>query len=202
MNGKKQAEARYTIYESELTTLENNSQILIYDFNLKEMRKLMCKKLKILCISILLICLSLFPHSVSAEEFTSSTYPTRSISMTVQQYNMLKAIIERQDNRLEMLQQKLTLLKNNSVSVSSELTESQNELSKLRAELTTTQESLESARISLVQAEEILKKQEESLQTLTKQIKSMEHKQTVLRRQRDVYATLFALSVGAVIARR
>lgn len=128
--------------------------------------------------------------------------PPTSITMSMTQYNQLKAIISRQDSRLEMLQQKLTLLKNNSVSASSELAESQNELNKLKAELTTTQKSLENAKISLTQAEETLKKQEESLQTLTKQIKEMEHKQTVLRRQRDVYATLFALSVGAVIARR
>lgn len=202
MNGKKQAEARYTIYESELTTLENNSQILIYDFNLKEMRKLMCKKLKILCISILLICLSLFPHSVSAAEFISSTYPTRSISMTVQQYNMLKAIIEKQDDRLETLQSKLNMLKTNSTTASNELEKSQIELTTLRNELTETQKSLESARISLTQAEETLKRQEISLQILTKEIKELEHKQTVIRRQRDVYATLFALSVGAVIARR
>lgn len=130
------------------------------------------------------------------------TEPPTSITMSMTQYNRLKQIIEAQDNRLETLQQKLTLLKNNSVSASSELETSQNQLNMLKSELTETQKSLESARISLTQAEEILKKQEESLQTLTKQIKEMEHKQTVLRRQRDVYATLFALSVGAVIARR
>jgi hypothetical protein len=40
------------------------------------------------------------------------------------------------------------------------------------------------------------------LRTLTKQIKQMEHKQTVIRRQRDIYAGLLALSLGGVIARR
>ena len=134
--------------------------------------------------------------------YTPPTEPPTTITMSLTQYNRLKHIIETQDNRLTQFQQKLTLLKNNSVSASSELTESQNELSELKEELMTTQKSLESAKISLTQAEEILKKQEESLQTLTKQIKSLEHKQTVIRRQRDVYATLFALSVGAVIARR
>lgn len=130
------------------------------------------------------------------------TEPPTSITMSMTQYNRLKQIIEAQDNRLETLQQKLTLLKNNSTEASKELIESQNELNRLKGELTTTQESLESAKISLIQAEEILKKQEISLETLTQEIKGLEHKQTVLRRQRDVYATLFALSVGAVIARR
>ena len=140
--------------------------------------------------------------SLAAGAYTPPTEPPTTITMSLTQYNRLKQIIETQDNRLEMLQQKLTLLKNNSVSASSELTESQNELSKLRAELTTTQESLESAKISLTQAEEILKKQEISLEILTKEIKSMEHKQTVTRRQRDVWAAIAALSLGGVIIRR
>lgn len=140
--------------------------------------------------------------SLNVGAYTPPTEPQTTITMSMTQYNQLKEIISRQDSRLEMLQQKLTLLKNNSVSVSSELEKSQTELTTLRNELTETQESLESAKISLTQAEEMLKKQEESLQTLTKEIKSLEHKQTVMRRQRDVYATLFVLSVGSVIARR
>ena len=139
---------------------------------------------------------------LASGSYTLPAEPQTSIVMSMTQYNRLKQIIEAQDNRLEMLQNKLTLLKNNSVSASSELTESQNELNRLKSELTTTQESLESARTSLAQAEKTLQRQEESLQTLTKEIKSLEHKQTVLRRQRDVYAGLLALSVGAVIARR
>lgn len=140
--------------------------------------------------------------SLDVGAYTPPTGQQTTITMSMTQYNRLKQIIERQDDRLTQLQQKLTLLKNNSVSASNELTESQNELSKLRAELTTTQESLESARISLTQAEEILKKQEISLETLKQEIKQMEHKQAVLRRQRDVWATVAALSLGGVIARR
>lgn len=140
--------------------------------------------------------------SLDVGAYTPPTGQQTTIVISMTQYNQLKAIISRQDNRLTQLQQKLTLLKNNSVSASSELEKSQTELTTLRAELTTTQESLESAKISLAQAEETLKRQEESLTLLTKQIKSLEHKQAVMRRQRDVYATLFALSVGAVIARR
>lgn len=133
---------------------------------------------------------------------TPTTGQPTSITMSLTRYNQLKEIISRQDNRLTQLQQKLTLLKSDSTEASKELVESQNELNRLKEELTATQKSLERAKISLTQAEEILKRQEASLQTLTKQIKEMEHKQTVLRRQRDVWAAVAALSLGGVIARR
>lgn len=140
--------------------------------------------------------------SLDVGAYTPPAEPQTTITMSMTQYNQLKKIISRQDSRLEMLQSKLNMLKANSTTASSELTESQNELSKLKTELTETQKSLENARISLTQAEEILQRQEESLQILTKEIKSLEHKQTVMRRQRDVWAAIAALSVGAVIARR
>nr|DAL25788.1 MAG TPA_asm: hypothetical protein [Caudoviricetes sp.] len=56
--------------------------------------------------------------------------------------------------------------------------------------------------MDLNEAENSLAKQKTSLMQLTKEIKSLEHKQVVMRRQRDVYAGLLALSVSAVIARR
>ena len=151
-----------------------------------------------MCLCVLLSCFL----SLDVGAYTQPTEQSTNIVMSMTQYNQLKEIISRQDSRLEMLQQKLTLLKNNSVSASSELEKSQNQLTKLKEELKITQESLESARLSLTQAEETLQRQEESLNLLTKQIKEMEHKQTVLRRQRDVWAAIAALSVGAVIARR
>ena len=140
--------------------------------------------------------------SLDVGAYTPPTEPQTTITMSLTQYNRLKQIIERQDGRLTQLQTKLTLLKNNSGEASKELEKSQNQLNVLKSELTETQKSLESARISLTQAEETLKKQEISLNLLTKEIKSMEHKQTVLRRQRDVWAAIAALSLGAVIARR
>lgn len=151
-----------------------------------------------MCLCVLLSCFL----SLGVGAYTPQTEQKTTIVMSMTQYNQLKAIIERQDSRLEMLQSKLNMLKTNSTTASSELEKSQNQLNVLKSELTETQKSLESARLSLTQAEETLQRQEESLQILTKEIKSMEHKQTVLRRQRDVYATLLALSVGAVIVRR
>ena len=156
---------------------------------------------KIILLTSSLVLLSSF-SCLASGSYTLPAEPQTTITMSPTQYNQLKAIIERQDNRLEMLQSKLNMLKNNSTKASKELIESQNELNRLKEELTATQKSLERAKISLTQAEEILKRQEASLQTLTKQIKEMEHKQTVLRRQRDVWAAVAALSLGGVIARR
>lgn len=156
---------------------------------------------KIILLTSSLVLLSSF-SCLGAGAYTPLAEQNTTIVMSMTQYNRLKQIIEAQDSRLTQLQSKLNLLKSNSGEASRELEKSQNQLNVLKSELTETQKSLESARISLVQAEEILKKQEISLQILTKEIKALEHKQTVIRRQRDVYATLFALSVGAVIARR
>ena len=151
--------------------------------------------------------ISFWPFCSYAESCVHGYYiqnaeQTTNITMSMNQYNRLKAIISRQDERLNQLQLKLNMLKNNSFTESKELTESQEQLTKLREELTLTQKSLTTATTSLKQAEEILKKQEQSLQILTKEIKALEHKQTVIRRQRDVYALLFALSVGAAISGR
>ena len=156
---------------------------------------------KIILLTSSLVLLSSF-SCLAAGSYTPPIGPQTSIVMSMSQYNRLKQIIERQDARLTQLQQKLERLKSNSTMASKELTESQNQLLMLKSELTTTQKSLENAKMSLKQAETILAKQEASLQTLTEQIKSLEHKQTVMRRQRDVWAAIAALSLGGVIARR
>lgn len=164
----------------------------------------MCKKSKklLLITGLMLVCLSLPSLQLqSATLYTTVPESEQTIVMSKPQYERLKQIISRQDSRLTQLQQKLNMLKKNSTMESKELTESQKQLTKLRGELTLTQKSLTTATKSLKQAEETLQRQEISLNLLTKQIKQMEHKQNVLRRQRDVYAGLLALSVGAVIAR-
>lgn len=72
----------------------------------------------------------------------------------------------------------------------------------LQSELTETQKNLMTASILLTECQNALKESRESLQTLKAQIKQMEHKQTVIRRQRDVWAAIAALSLGGVIARQ
>lgn len=72
----------------------------------------------------------------------------------------------------------------------------------LQSELTETQKNLTTASILLTECQNALKESRESLQTLKTQIKQMEHKQIVIRRQRDVWAAIAALSLGGVIAWR
>ena len=151
---------------------------------------------------ILLLSVHWSPLCWAAGSCTQQIEQPTSITMSMTQYNRLKTIIETQEEKLNQLQQKLTILKNNSTTASKELTVSQNQLNELKNELIATQSSLKNARTSLTQAEETLKRQDESLQQLTAQITSLEHKQTVLMRQRDVWATVAAISVGAVISRR
>lgn len=165
----------------------------------------MCQKSGNLCKTICLIVfasvlLSFLPLDAGA--YIQPIEPQTTIKMSVEQYSQLKTIINRQDDRLEVLQKKLSMLKMNSTEASNELIRSQNELTRLKQELTTTKESLVDARISLNQAEEILKKQDESLKILNKQIKTLEHKQVVTRRQRDVWALLFTFSIGEWVASR
>ena len=56
--------------------------------------------------------------------------------------------------------------------------------------------------ISLTECRNELEKSKASLETLKVQIKAMEHKQVVLRRQRDVWAAIAALSLDGVIVRQ
>ena len=133
--------------------------------------------------------------SSAAGSYTPPIGPQTSIVMSMIQWNELKQELIEQENDLTQLRQKLKMLKSTS-------SEQMKLLENLQNELNETQKNLTTASISLTECQNALKESRESLQTLKAQIKQMEHKQTVMRRQRDVYATLFALSVGAVIARR
>ena len=53
----------------------------------------------------------------------------------------------------------------------------------------------------LTEVKEELQESRLLLEELKNKIKKMEHKQAVIRRQRDIYAGLFVITVGAVIAR-
>ena len=133
--------------------------------------------------------------SSAAGSYTPPIGPQTSIVMSISQWNELKQELTEQNLELAQLRQKLKMLRSTS-------SEQMKLLENLQHELNETQKNLTNASTSLTECQNALKESRESLQTLTKQIKQMEHKQTVMRRQRDVYATLFTLSVGAVIARR
>lgn len=165
----------------------------------------MCKNSKklLLITGLMLVCLSLPSLQLqSATLYTTVPESEQTIVMSKPQYERLKQIIRELQTELNQQEQKLTLLQQNSAEASSELIKAQKELNEQKNELEKTRELLKSAKMDLNEAENSLAKQKTSLMQLTSQIKQMEHKQTVTRRQRDVWATVAAISVGAVISRR
>lgn len=133
--------------------------------------------------------------SSAAGSYTPPIGPQTSIVISMSQWNELKQELTEQNLELAQLRQKLKMLRSTS-------SEQIKLLESLQNELNETQKNLTNASTSLTECQNALKESRESLQTLKKQIRVMEHKQTVLRRQRDIYAGLLALSLGGVIARR
>ena len=115
------------------------------------------------------------------------------ISMT--DWNELKTEFTAQSLELNQLRQKLIMLKMDSG-------EQMQQLEKLQKELEETQISLTNANQSLNGVKNALSESRTSLEESKKEIKKMEHKQAVIRRQRDIYAGLFVITAGAVFSRR
>ena len=157
----------------------------------------------LLITGLMLVCLWLPSLQLqSATLYTTVPESEQTIVMSKPQYERLKQIIRELQTEFNQQEQKLTLLQQNSAEASSELIKARQELDEQKNELEKTRELLKSAKMDLNEAENSLAKQKTSLQQLTKEIKSLDHKQTVLRRQRDVWATVAAIFVGAVISRR
>lgn len=133
--------------------------------------------------------------SALAMNGTQAAEQNTSISMSINQWQMLKQELIEQENDLTQLRQKLKMLKSTS-------SEQMKLLENLQSELNATRQGLMNASISLIECKNELEKSKASLETLKQEIKQMEHKQVVLRRQRDVWAAIAALSLGGVIARR
>lgn len=155
---------------------------------------------KILKQAIIAICLSLGLSSccvqVSADGGSTPTaVPQQTITMSRTQWETLRQELSEQDQDLQMLREKLKMLKSNSTEQMKQLEILQNQLSEMRKSLT-------GARTSLIDAQNALNESKKSLEKLKAEIKRMEHKQVVLRRQRDIYAGIAVVAVGAAIARR
>ena len=127
--------------------------------------------------------------SLDVGAYTPPTGQQTTIVMSMSQWNELKQELIEQENDLTQLRQKLKMLKSTS-------SEQMQLLESLQNELNETQKNLTTASTSLTECQNALKESRASLQTLKKQIKSMEHKQTVMRRQRDVYALLSCVMFG------
>lgn len=164
----------------------------------------MCKNSKklLLITGLMLVCLSLPSLQLqSATLYTTVPESEQTIMMSKPQYERLKQIIRELQTELNQQEQKLTLLQQNSAEASSELIKAQKELNEQKNELEKTRELLKSAKMDLNEAENSLAKQKTSLMQLTSQIKQMEHKQTVLRRQRDVWALAACVVLGCGLSK-
>ena len=155
---------------------------------------------KILKQTIITVCLLLWLSSccvqVSADGgVMNRAEPKQTVMISITDWNELKTEFTAQSLELNQLRQKLIMLKMDSG-------EQMKQLSKLQKELEETQVSLTNANQSLNDVRNDLTESRTSLEELKNKIKKMEHKQAVIRRQRDLYAGLFGITVGTVIARR
>lgn len=126
---------------------------------------------------------------------TNQAEPKQTITMSIADWNELKTESAAQNLELNQLRQKLIMLKMDSG-------EQMQQLEKLQKELEETQVSLTNANQSLNDVKNDLTESRTSLEELKNKIKKIEHKQAVIRRQRDIYAGMFVITIGAAIARR
>lgn len=119
----------------------------------------------------------------------------QTITMSMTDWDELKTEFTVQSLELNQLRQKLIMLKMDSG-------EQMKQLEKLQKELEETQVLLTNANQSLNDVKNDLTESRTSLEELKNKIKNMEHKQAVIRRQRDIYAGLFIITAGAVFSRR
>lgn len=132
---------------------------------------------------------------VSADGGTTQTAePRQTITMSISQWNSLKTEFRGLKTDLALERQKLTMLKLDS-------SEQMQQLEMLQIQLDETQQSLMTAKISMTEARHELHELKVLLEGLKNKIKKLEHKQAVIRRQRDIYAGLLVITVGTVIAR-
>lgn len=121
--------------------------------------------------------------------------PRQTITMSIADWNELRTEWAGQKLDLAQLRQKFAMLNLNS--------EAQlKQLDVLQTKLERTEKSLMNATISLTEVKKELQESRLLLEELKEEIKNVEHKLTVARRQRGIYAGLFTITVGTAIARR
>lgn len=124
------------------------------------------------------------------------------ITMSQEQWQTLKEAWRAQENDLTILEIKLNELKKNSTTQNEALIELQNQLEESKKQLKITRESLTKVNKSLTEARNEIERSKIYLEMLKEQIKQMEHKQRVTRRQRNAWAVVATVTVGAAILGR
>lgn len=155
---------------------------------------------KILKQTIITVYFSLWLSSCCVQAFadggtTNQAEPKQTITMSMTDWNELKTEWAGQKLDLTQLRQKFTMLNLNSE-------EQLKQLEVLQIKLERTEKSLMNATTSLTEVKKELQESRLLLEELKKEMKNMEHKLTVARRQREMYAGLFTITVGTAIARR
>ena len=121
--------------------------------------------------------------------------PKQTIMISMTDWNELKTEWAGQKLDLTQLRQKFTMLNLNSE-------EQLKQLEVLQTKLERAEKSLMNATTSLTEVKKELQESRLLLEELKKEIKKKEHKLAVARRQRDLYAGLFVITAGTVIARK
>lgn len=125
----------------------------------------------------------------------------KTITLSAEQYQILKQTIQTQDKTLNMLESSLSRQQSRQQERNKQLQRLNTQLDKSKAEMIKTQQTLQNASESLEQADNLLRKQTVSLRILTEQIKREERKKAVIKRQRDMYAVLALLAVGGAVVK-
>lgn len=125
----------------------------------------------------------------------------KQITLSQEQYQILKQTILEQDKALDTLESNLNRQQNRQQERNRQLQQLNKQLDNSKKEMTKTMRTLQNASESLAQADNLLKRQVKSLQILTELIKREEHKKAVIKRQRDMYAVLALLAVGGAVVK-
>lgn len=155
----------------------------------------MWKLLRSIAIGFFLLSLSwLFPAISFGEETTG--LPTQ------EEWNQFKIDWIDQQNDLNLLQAKLDVLSQNSTEQQQTVMKLQTQVDSLQNRLTRARQNLQTANESLTEAKKELQETRNSLEELKKEIEALEHQLVIAKRQRDVWAGISIITVGAAIFRR
>lgn len=155
----------------------------------------MWKLLRSIAIGFFLLSLScLYPAFSFGEETTG--LPTR------EEWNQFKTDWIDQQNDLNLLRTKLDVLSQNSTEQQQTVMTLQTQVDSLQSRLTRARQNLQTANESLTEARKELQETRNSLEELKKEIEALEHQLVIAKRQRDVWAGISIITVGAAIFRR
>ena len=121
---------------------------------------------------------------------------------TQEEWNQFKMDWIDQQNDLNLLQIRLNALSQNSTEQQQTVMRLQTQVDSLQNRLTRARQSLQNVNESLTEARKELQETKNSLEKLKKEIEALEHQIAIAKRQRDVWAGISLITVGAAIFRR